>query len=160
MKKTILTLGIVFLLPTIFVSCQKDKTVSKSPMAQNGQKMQTMSADNTVFLLWEWYGWGRAKYDCLSGGGLCGFHRVKTKVEQVAAGSRFSPIFSDSLGNRFVEIWADADLVFEDSTKSLYIDEDIIDSEDGITIKANAGIYSFDNKIGTLGGYIIPVTVY
>lgn len=98
-----------------------------------------------------WDEWGRKARDC-KGAGLCNFRLEEVEIR--------IPIrsFSANVEKRddrlLVDIAANEDLIFEDDSRKLYIDEDIYTtSHDDRTFRLPAGEYEFIESIGESGGY-------
>ncbi|MFT4061961.1 MAG: hypothetical protein QM642_06350 [Edaphocola sp.] len=171
MKKLILTTTAVtvgLFGMTMFYSCQKESTEITDSTSKANEPMQIMSSSEsstemssiTLEWRWIWDEWGRAKRDC-AGGGLCNFRRDPEQQGNNVASFKQSPFFQDENGSYYVEVWVDEDLVFEDSSKKLYIDEDIINvGSDGITVVAPKGEYPINMSLGVYGAYEIPVMIY
>ena len=153
MNIKLIIIGLIIFGMTALVSCEKEETANLNDKEQTTQ----ISERGTITIVVSWDEWGRKKKNC-DGGGLCNF--TVEKVEYVNTVDKMAPILDDPNGNPYIEALVDKDLVFEDESESLYIDEDIKSiASNGLTYVMSAGVYQIDYKLGKLGGYTIPLTI-
>lgn len=205
MKKKIFVFVAIFATMVGFTSCTNEKVwseqvelesfatklkfetlenvLNKDALSMRGKKHEYISdelEENISIVICSWDGWGRKKYNCQHGWGLCNFRwfpRVNsymddpTNVEILSSDSYAGEVKTDSLGNSYLEI-----LLSEASTitdiPSLNIDDDIIgdplqevcldennDSTERLSsdITLKKGVYAFDPNVGQYGGYRIKV---
>ncbi len=147
MRKLLLSLSVALSL-LAFNSCTKDniETFESQPT------LATFS-DPAVITIYRftWDEWGKKARDC-KGAGLCNFRLEEVEIR--------IPIrsFSANVEKRddrlLVDIAANEELIFEDDSRKLYIDEDIYTtSHDDRTFRLPAGEYEFIESIGESGGY-------
>lgn len=157
MKKILIAFSSVALLGMLALSsCKKDENLITNSTGQTEQ-LQQISMGVSTSWVWEWDEWGRKKKLC-DGGGLCNFRRVE---KTTPATEKSSYIYENPDGTLYVIVAIDNDFNFEDATQRLYIDEDIYHiGDDGATCKVDMGAYEYDSSLGTIGGYIVPITIY
>ena len=114
-----------------------------------------------LYIMWD--AWGRKKYDCKRGFGLCNFRIegiIYLEIDIVIKDQTYyAPIYVDR-NSYYVNIPIDEKVIFEDNDKMFYIDEDLYaKAPDGNTYKLPAGIYSLDKSIGKMGGYRLPIQI-
>lgn len=137
----------------------KDPTVDKGTVVSNEK-----------FILLSWDGWGRASRDC-AGWGLChahGFYCTHDNVpvncfgsSKVVAGATLQQ--EEETGNYYMLILLNEPMPKEQSDEynTLPVDKDIsvkvVDEKDEKELTILAGEYSFDEKLGTNGGYKVSI---
>ena len=107
-----------------------------------------------------WDEWGRKKYNCKEGAGLCRFRLETVEIQINFRSSNYAIVYADDRNSYYVNLPVDEKIVFEDDNKMFYIDEDLYaEAPDGKTYKLPAGVYSLDKRIGKRGGYKLPLQV-
>ena len=115
-----------------------------------------------IRLRFVWDGWGRKKYDCEKGAGLCRF-RIETAAIEVdlnRGDHYYSVPIHHNRDSYYVNLPIDEKVIFENYDKLFYIDEDLYaKAPDGSIYKLPAGVYCMDKSIGKLGGYKLPLQI-
>lgn len=137
----------------LFISCSKNSSVN----INNDEITNKTAMSAGPPWRWEWDEWGRKKKLC-EGNGLCNFRRKQSFIPA----EKSSLIYENTDGTKYVIVLVDSDLVYEDGTLNLHIDEDMVHiaEEDGSICRVNAGVYEIDSSLGTMGGYVIPIYIY
>ncbi|MCR5712997.1 MAG: hypothetical protein K6G46_11205 [Prevotella sp.] len=160
-----------------------ENVLNKETFPLRGGEHEYISGELTeqiCILICSWDGWGRKKYNCQHGWGLCNFRwfpRVRPylgdpiNVDIPSSGSYAGEVKTDSLGNSYLEILLseaptitdipsiniDDDILGEPLRKA-YLDENnepIEGLPSDITLKE--GVYAFDPNVGQYGGYRIEI---
>lgn len=142
----------------IFNSCQKEELL-KNQLQTKPINSQISNEKGKVTITISWDCWGRKKFDCLKGAGLCNF-RISVEYEETEKIT--ASTFYDDEGNLFAEILVDEELVkqFEEGDYSLYIEENLYsEASDGTVYMIPEGVYEMNPDMGKLGGYIIPLLI-
>lgn len=160
-----------------------ENVLNKEVFPMRGQVQGPISEEleeQISIVICSWDGWGRKKYNCQHGWGLCNFRWFPRQssylgdpiaVEIPSSGSYAGEIKTDSLGNSYLEILLSEVPTIND-IPSIHIDDDIIGDPlrevyfdennepieglpSDITLKE--GVYAFDPNVGQYGGYRIEV---
>lgn len=152
--KSAIIIVVLFAFGLGFVGCEKENSKNIEPTLMQNKEINSSKAKIIIFTF-TWDEWGRKKKNC-RGGGLCNF-RLK-RIEIVIGLPKTAPVYKDDKNNYFVELPIDDEFIFEDDSKCLFVDEDIVTlGPDGHSYTLLAGAYSYDRRIGKLGGYVIPL---
>lgn len=161
-KTYLTTLAIIAITSStlIFNSCQKDEQI-ESILQSKPSTSQINNEKGKVVITITWECWGRLKYDCKRGNGLCGV-TITIEYYDKTPKENSANVYADENGKLYAEVFVDEELIslFEKGDTSLYIDKDIYcqASDDKLYI-IPMGRYKMNPEMGKFGGYIIPVIV-
>lgn len=135
----------------IFSSCHKDLD---NPYQRTDEEVViNPKIDIVIGFYFTWDEWGRKKYNC-HGAGLCRF-RLEAIVVSIG---KSTPVNINAKGELFVEVPVDDDLIFEDTEKNFYIDEDLFaPAPDSKIYMIPKGVYKFNSSLGEKGGILLPL---